>query len=694
MSNPIPAMRRGALGHLWAQIVLPISVVLILAAMLIGVWAQRITVGEATEAAERETVRLAESIGRLAKEKIVRGETAQLDTVFRSMRHDDVVQSIAVLDPHGLVLVGGQTVGEFGIPELEQQMFDESMLRRVTVKRCSDAGVVAYWPIPFHGGTIGAVRVERSLDDVLANARAVKAQNLAMMFFVASVLIAICLFIVKSSTRRLNRLTEVVHAVKEGDWNVRVAPSGYDEIGNLEQGFQTMLATVSSTMNEIEVLAYRDVVTGLPNRACFRRSLRTALAYGQGNIKGHVLFIDLDRFKAVNDVMGHSAGDRVLKDVADRLQRVVEDCEAPVAKLARLGGDEFTVLLSGSDNDVADRVAQAIIASFDAPFEVDAQAFSIGCSIGLCPFPQEGRNGDSIIRKADLAMYEAKQSGRGRTVRYHRGLADAVERRVNLQTELAEAIQAERLQVVYQPQVKSGGRDIFAVEALARWQRRSGEHVPPTEFIPLVEDMGLVGELGRFVRKQALRDVGALHAQGYHIGVAVNISALELFADTFAGDLSDLLSSTGFDPNFLELEITESTAIRSPDLLSDPITCLKGLGIRFAIDDFGVGYSSLSALSSLPFDTLKIDRSFVTNVGRRPDAQALLSAITAMARSLNLGTIAEGVEAREDAMMAELLGMTAMQGFYFGKPQPIEDLRALLRSQLSPNAEAPVAKAS
>ncbi|MGD1885901.1 MAG: putative bifunctional diguanylate cyclase/phosphodiesterase [Cohaesibacteraceae bacterium] len=690
MSNPIPAMRRGALGHLWAQIVLPISVVLILAAMLIGVWAQRITVGEATEAAERETVRLAESIGRLAKEKIVRGETAQLDTVFRSMRHDDVVQSIAVLDPHGLVLVGGQTVGEFGIPELEQQMFDESMLRRVTVKRCSDAGVVAYWPIPFHGGTIGAVRVERSLEDVLANARAVKAQNLAMMFFVASVLIAICLFIVKSSTRRLNRLTEVVHAVKEGDWNVRVAPSGYDEIGNLEQGFQTMLATVSSTMNEIEVLAYRDGVTGLPNRACFRRSLRVALAYGQGNIKGHVLFIDLDRFKAVNDVMGHSAGDRVLKDVAERLQRVVEDCDAPVAKLARLGGDEFTVLLSGSDDDGADRVTQAIIAAFDAPFEVDAQSFSIGCSIGLCPYPQEGRNGDSIIRKADLAMYEAKQSGRGRTVRYHRGLADAVARRVNLQTELAEAIQAERLQIVYQPQVKSGGRDIFAVEALARWQRRSGEHVPPTEFIPLVEDMGLVGELGRFVRKQALRDVGALHAQGHHIGVAVNISALELFADTFAGDLSDLLSSTGFDPNFLELEITESTAIRSPDLLSDPITCLKGLGIRFAIDDFGVGYSSLSALSSLPFDTLKIDRSFVTNVGRRPDAQALLSAITAMARSLNLGTIAEGIEAREDAMMAELLGMTAMQGFYFGKPQPIEELRETLQS----DAAAPVAQAS
>ena len=666
------------MSHLWAQIVLPISVVLVLSAMLVGVWAQRITVREATQAAERETVRLAETISRLIIGQVLDGTSFQLDLMLDSVQDEGILKSIAVLDPYGLTIAGTQALGSSGVPATESDLFRDVLTQGGGAHRRLESSIVVYWAVPYLDGVVGAVRIERLLDDVVNDAQAVKSRNLAVMLGATGLLIIVCLVIVKRSTARLNRLTTVVRAVKEGDWGVTVEPSGYDEIGDLERGFQTMLSTVSSTMKESEALAYQDGVTQLPNRACFLRSLRAALAYGQGDIHGHILFIDLDRFKAVNDVMGHSAGDRVLKEVAQRLQSVVETCPARKTKLARIGGDEFTVLLAGADDEAAEALARSLIGVFDQPFEVGAQSFSIGCSIGLCPYPQEGRDVDTIIRKADLAMYEAKQSGRGRMVRYHGGLADAVERRADLQMELGEAIQARALHVVYQPQVWAGERTVFGVEALARWIRRSGEEVSPSEFVPLADDMGLVGDLGRLVREQALSDIGRLHARGHRLSVSVNVSALELFADSFADEVADLVARTGFDPTRLEIEITESTAIQSPDLLCGPIRQLKALGVRFAIDDFGVGYSRLSALSSLPFDTLKVDRSFVSDVHIRPDAQALLSAISAMAKSLSLETIAEGVEKAEEATLLEELGMSAMQGFYFARPKRIDALHALM----------------
>ncbi|MBV6658276.1 MAG: EAL domain-containing protein [Devosiaceae bacterium] len=675
--------RQGPLGRLWVQIALPIVLVLIIASLVGSHLNTRATLQTAQASAKAETLRLAQSVGRLAVDSILNRTFFELEVQLDGLADREVIQSIAVLDRRGRLLASDRALNEAETAAIDQSHVMEAARNGTVAVVQGDTGVTVYSPIAYLNSSAGVIRVVRSFDDIAAEALAARERSLWVAAFAALVLTAATILIVLRATRRVEALTDIAYMVREGDWSAEVERRGRDELGDLEQGFQTMLGAIRRNIAEIEDLAYRDSITGLANRASFRAKLGKALAYGKGNVGGHVLFIDLDRFKAVNDVMGHSAGDAVLRDVAGRLLAVCARFDEETGArthLARLGGDEFTVLVRGSDDGQAAQLAEMLMASLEEPFKVETQSFSIGCSIGLCPYPQEGRGVDGIIRKADLAMYHAKQSGRGRVVPYSADLLDAVERRADLQIELVEALKNGDLQVAYQPQVDARDQSVVGAEALARWTRRCGEVVQPSEFIALAEDIGVIAELGNFVLKRAMQDIGALHAAGMPIHVSVNVSPSQLFKDDFVATVDGLLKETGFDPRCLELEVTETVAVRAPDMLRGVIEQLKQRGVRFAVDDFGVGYSSLSILSDLPFDTLKIDRSFVSQLGSRENSKPLLSTIAAMAQNLGLDTVAEGVEAQSDVDYLSSLDVSLLQGFYFAKAEGIDALAERLRA--------------
>lgn len=430
--------------------------------------------------------------------------------------------------------------------------------------------------------------------------------------------------------------------------------------------------------HEIRKLAYHDTLTGLPNRSLFHDRLNQALAQAQRHDRPlAVLFLDLDRFKDVNDTLGHPSGDQLLKTVAQRLSLCVRQSDT----VARFGGDEFVVLLTSvRDEGDAALVAEKILMLLSEPVDIDGQEVFTSSSIGVVMCPHDGVDGDVLLKHADMAMYAAKEKGRNNYQFFSEEMNRSAINRHQLEHKLRRAIEEEQFELYYQPQWDMRTRSMIGVEALLRWTHPEDGPISPARFIPVAEETGLIRPLGEWVLRAACAQVCEWQEMGHPpVRVGVNISGRQFRQPDLVAMIDRILDETGLSPQYLELELTESYLMEDAVATNRTLEFLKVRGIELAIDDFGTGYSSLSYLKNFPIDRIKIDQSFVRDVTSSRDDAAIVEAIIAMANSLDLDVIAEGVETTEQLKFLQNKGCREMQGYFFARPMPASEMSRYLK---------------
>ncbi len=460
-----------------------------------------------------------------------------------------------------------------------------------------------------------------------------------------------------------------------------------DEIGTLVSSFARMLATIEQQSQEINEFprrldqlvreAFRDALTGLPNRALFMDRLSHALTRAErcgSNLA--VLFLDLDRFKILNETLGQEVGDCLLREVAER----ITTCLRPEDTVARLGGDEFGLLLEDTvELAAATAVAERVSAEIQRPFVVDGRDILISASIGIALTRGGAMQPDEVLHNADLAMYQAKAEGRARYELYQPGLSVSTRERLDLQSDLRTAGARQELSLRYQPVVTLASVRAVEVEALIRWDHRRRGALLPADFIALSEESGLMVPMGQWVLREACRQARAWQ-RDVPLIVGVNLSGSQFERDALPDEIAQILQETELDSSRLQLEISEAVLMRDDPKMFDRLDALKKIGVRLAIDDFGTGYASLSYLKRLPVDCLKIDRSLIKGVGFDNEDTAIIRAVVTLARSLGITVTAEGVETTEQLSQLRELGCEQGQGYYFARPVSADRLPELLAS--------------
>lgn len=448
--------------------------------------------------------------------------------------------------------------------------------------------------------------------------------------------------------------------------------------------FQEDITERKQAQETIRQMAYFDALTGLPNRPFFQELLHSALAQAQRHNRTlAVLFLDLDHFKYVNDTLGHPVGDQLLQGAAQRLR---ECCRREGDTVARRGGDEFIILLPELDDPQEPvRVAQRIIAAFAHPFLLADHKLTIGTSVGISVFPHDGSDPETLIKKADMAMYRAKEGGRNRYHLYTPVMDAQAFERLAMENSLSRALANREFFLCYQPKVNIKTGRIISVEALVRWQHPELGLLPPGQFIPVAEETGLIGPLGEWVLRTACAQNKAWQDAGYPpMRLSVNCTAKQFQMLDLSDIVENALRETRLDPRWLELEIPEILMQRNEERILRTLCRLNELGVHIAIDDFGTGYATLRSIKKLPIDTLKLDSSFVTNITTNPADATIAAALICMAHNLRLDIIAEGVETEEQRQLLESLNCSEMQGFFFSRPLPAEELGRLLDRQERP----------
>ena len=448
----------------------------------------------------------------------------------------------------------------------------------------------------------------------------------------------------------------------------------------LAQGQLRESETKLAHAQRVEYLAYHDGLTGLPNRSLFSKLLSQSISEAHRyNRQLAVAFLDLDRFKQINDTLGHEAGDQLLQEVAVRLKDCVRDSDT----VARLGGDEFVVLLPElGDAAYAAAVAQKILLLVAKSFTLIGQEFRVTASIGISTYPQDGLDEQTLTKNADIAMYQAKAEGKNNFQFYSEKLnANSLER-LTLESSLRHALERNEFRIDYQAKRDIASGKISGMEALLRWEHPDLGTIMPLQFIPVAEETGLIIPIGKWVLRTVCAQNVTWQGQGLpRLSVAVNLTERQFLDEQLLQDLTSILKATGMDPHLLELELTESLLTHEVEDMLRILTGLKALGVRIAVDDFGTGYTSLATLQRFPLDTIKIDRSFIRDIVGSSEDTGLTDAIIAMGKSLSLTVVAQGVETREQADFLRIHACDEIQGFYFNKPLPPNDFAELLRDQ-------------
>lgn len=486
------------------------------------------------------------------------------------------------------------------------------------------------------------------------------------------------------------KLGWAAHQLGQGDNNWHFYSRSNDELTDLANTVRDMGQALLRQKRELHEIAYLDSLTRLPNR----RQLLEELEHHYANSNGGppaiaLLFLDLDEFKHINDTMGHETGDAMLQAVARCLEQTLRaaDVVRPLAlnekiahsQLARLGGDEFTILLRNiQDRAGAEAVARRILAALDAPLMVNGRELRIGASIGIALATEVGESVSDLLKSADLAMYDAKREGKNTYRFFCRSSAITSLKNLEIKDDLHRALDHNELQLAYQPQICARSGRLVGCEALLRWHHPDKGWIPPDVFIPVAEQSGLILPLGRWVILEACHQIKTWQASGHRVPrVSVNVSFVQLLREDMHSLLLDCLARMDLSPDCLAVEVTESSIMQGEEAIAQ-LREIHRAGIRVALDDFGTGYSSLSALKGLPIDELKIDRSFVTDLNQGTDGKAIMSAVIAMARQLNLEVVAEGVETDAELAYLRQKGADIIQGYYFSKPLLHEEFSAYL----------------
>jgi len=482
-----------------------------------------------------------------------------------------------------------------------------------------------------------------------------------------------------------NLLVRVTINEQQRWWELSGTPK-LDENGVFD-GFRGVGSDVTQQRESSDKIAYMaryDTLTGLPNRMMLTEALAEALAYAeQWRTRCAFLMIDLDRFKAVNDTLGHLVGDQLLARVSERIREQMTENEL----CGRLGGDEFAIVIrDASDLDHVNRVAQRVIDRLSQPYEVDHHTLYVGASIGSAVGPRDGSTVETLLRNADLALYQAKDEGGGAHFTYEPALHAHAEERRRLEFSLRRALERNELMLHYQPVVDATTEALVSFEALLRWNSEEHGFVSPAKFIPLAEDTRLIVPMGEWVLREACREAAQWPG---HVKVAVNVSGEQLLDPNFAASVVGALSMSGLPPQRLDLEVTESIFVRDANQARAALEQMMALGCGVSLDDFGTGYSSLGYLRRLRFSTIKVDRSFVQGAATgNPESLAIIRAVVAMADSLEMATTAEGVETEAELEIVRELGCKNIQGYYFGRPMVSAEARKLFEQRAFAGDEA------
>lgn len=614
----------------------------------------------------------------IAEHVSLRDQSSMIDSQVETFSNRREISNVIVTDPLGYVLAASDDTYEIGSRIGDPLL--QSAIGAVDTRQVENQNLIRIAePIFFRGRLAGAAvitidrtAISRSADDLLF-------REVLLAIGTLLVFLPIVAFAVRQSLGPIKTLTDAARLASSRKLDLRISVNTGDELEVLANAFNRMFSRLEASVKRIQRLAYVDMVTELPNRERFRKELDrvTTQAADNGN-SGAVLFLDLDRFKRVNDSLGIGEGDRLLEAVARRLREAARawdlsnDDGAEPSLVARLGGDEFTLLLpSLRDPSDAARVARRVVDAVRRPFEISGHQVFLGLSVGVALFPRDAADPETLLRHADLAMATAKRNGGNSYEFFESKMNQSAFERLVLENELREAVRDDQLVVYYQPKMTMQEGRYAGCEALVRWMHPTAGLLSPGAFIEAAEECGLIGEIGNYVLRKACFDfTNAPEGQQ----VAINVSAMQFESPDFAETVMSALEESGLDPSRLELELTESVAMRDPERVIEQIKPLREMGVTFAIDDFGTGHSSLSYLTRMPFDVFKIDQSFVRDMENDPHARIVVETILAMAKSLKLKTVAEGVETTEQLSMLRDLGATLAQGYLFGRPMPLEDL--------------------
>jgi diguanylate cyclase (GGDEF)-like protein len=528
--------------------------------------------------------------------------------------------------------------------------------------------------------------VEQPVDEALAPLSRV-INRFVMAFILVTILTVVTVvYVSKRMMRPLESLESAIDRLKHGDSSVRVEVPKNTELSSLSESFNEMAVKLNEKTHKLEHQAHHDGLTKLPNRKRLFEYLESKLRESdQITTPYSLLLLDLDRFKEINDSLGHKCGDLLLKELSDRLLGALTERDL----VARLGGDEFAVVLDHADTmEKAERTASMIRTVIQEPFELEGMRLLIDASVGIAMFPAHGNNSNLLMRRADVAMYHAKKSGLGVAVYDERYDVNSPQR-LALISGLPRAIERSELVLHYQPKIRVSDRALMAVEALVRWDHPEHGLLAPDKFIPIVELGDSIIALTHWVINQALTDCRAWQEQGVDIAVAVNVSTLNIQDEEFVKNLDALISEHGIKPDRLQLEITESVIMADTKRALKTINALDSMGVRISIDDFGTGYSSLAYIKRIPVDELKIDKSFVMDMEQDENDAAIVRSTIDLAHNLGLKVTAEGVEKEGALQLLDVLGCDSAQGFHICRPVSAEDLvswvpqwRAMNRARL------------
>jgi diguanylate cyclase len=517
--------------------------------------------------------------------------------------------------------------------------------------------------------------LHRSLADALAvfdrlRTTLVVLAALSLLFsIIGSIAIAL------NITRPLIELAKSAEQIEQGDYTRAVTLQRSDEIGVLASSLNHMRSGISDREQRILKLAYEDPLTDLANRSKFSDLLARAIDRCTTEGGGlSILVMDLDRFKYVNDTLGHGVGDHVLRQVGERLSRAVANAEC----VARLGGDEFAILMHRRGHDDLSSVARAIMASLETPFLYEDQPLDIGTSIGIAHFPEHGRDAQTLVRNADIAMYVAKRNKAGYAI-YDPNYDSSQQEHLSLLGELRRAVEQNELRLYYQPKVSLTSANVSSVEALLRWEHPERGLMAPATFIPFAEHTGYIKVLTRWVLRESIRQCGEWLRAGLRLQVSVNISARDLMNRDLPDLVSELLAEYAVPANLLCLEITESGFMDDPAHAQKVLDRLAGLGLQLSIDDYGTGYSSLSYIMRLPVQELKIDRSFISRMVGNDEVSTIVRSTIELGHNLGLKVVAEGVEDADGWQMLQKLGCDDAQGFFMAPPLSPSDLQRWMK---------------
>jgi len=545
------------------------------------------------------------------------------------------------------------------------------------------ANTLEYVLPAFRGGeAVGSVLVRISKHELAGILREKIFQVAVVLGLLLLAFVPVLALMMYRATAGVSRVTQAANEAAAGYLDCKMQTDAPGEVGELQTAFRGMMVNLRQNIVKIEHLAYTDRITGLPNRAKLDNSALTQVDL-RPNSAGSVLYIGLDRFKLINDLHGHAVGDQLLHLVSKRLAQLIELMADPLTSkapcIARFSGDEFVVLLPGlTDSAALERLSDAVVERLGGAHRIGNLSLSVTVSVGVACWPEHGKTAESVLRNANMAMYEAKAEGRAQSVTYNDQIRERMTEREQIRHRLEGALMNRSLAVHYQPKVDLATGKIAGSEALLRWSDDELGPVPPYKFIPVAEESGMIGPIGEFVLETALRDMKAIYNRGADVSVAVNVAPVQLQASDFCDRMLGIIKDSGFATDRLELEVTESSLVDYSQTLLDQIMPIKKQGVKFAIDDFGTGYSSLHSLASMPFDTLKIDRSFIMDIDNSEDRRTIVELILMLARQLNLNTVSEGVETQLQMDYINLWGGTLGQGYLWSPAVPFSDFSTMV----------------